>query len=80
VQVAGDSYILWLYNNFYRFAGLPGTSYGNLKYTVGIISALKIPGIIGEFRFRKRHQRLHHPIIKRIDRLITELRSDGDIM
>ena len=61
-----------------RMAGLLGTYLGNLIYTVSIISALIISGILGEFRFRKRHQRLHYPVIERIDSLLNELRSNGD--
>lgn len=62
-----------------RVAGLLDTYHGNLIYTVSIISALIISGIIGECRFRKRHQRLHCPVIERIDSLLNELRSNGDL-
>jgi hypothetical protein len=56
-----------------------GSSFGNLIYMVGIISALIISGIVGEYRFRKRHQRMQEPIIERIDSLMTELRANGDL-
>ena len=60
-------------------AGYLGSSFGNLIYMVGIISALVVSGIVGEYRFRKRHQRMQEPIIERIDSLMTELRSNGDL-
>jgi hypothetical protein len=62
-----------------RMAGLLGTSFGNLIFTGSILSALIISGLTGEYRFRKRHQQLHKPILERIGVLITELRTNGDI-
>jgi hypothetical protein len=52
--------------------------HAGLLYTLGIISALIISGVSGEYRFRKRHQSMHQPILERIDSLLTELRANGD--
>lgn len=56
-----------------------GTSHGHLIYALGIIAALVASGMVGEFRFRKRHQKMHRPILERIDSLLSELRSNGDL-
>lgn len=61
-----------------RLASFLGASYSNLIYTVCIIAALVVSGIVGDYRFRRRHKIMHHPILKRIDSLINELRSNSE--